>query len=74
MTTYNRRCYCGQTNWTVRLEKEQQGYLLWYVYEGPHELRKMRHVPVVLLSGGAYSQSNCAQVGFECRKGKHVLW
>ncbi|KAI9704966.1 MAG: hypothetical protein M1836_006746 [Candelina mexicana] len=28
MTTYNGRCNCGQTEWTVKLEKEQQNNIL----------------------------------------------
>ncbi|ORY06371.1 Mss4-like protein [Clohesyomyces aquaticus] len=28
MTTYNGKCHCGQTEWNVKLEKEQQGHIL----------------------------------------------
>jgi flagellin-like protein len=29
MATFNGSCHCGQTNWTVKLEKEQQAHVLW---------------------------------------------
>jgi len=28
MTTYNGKCHCGQTEWTAKLDPEQQGHVL----------------------------------------------
>ncbi|KAI9821131.1 MAG: hypothetical protein M1827_003865 [Pycnora praestabilis] len=28
MSTYKGRCHCGQTEWTVKLNEEQQGHIL----------------------------------------------
>jgi predicted SprT family Zn-dependent metalloprotease len=31
MTSFDGKCHCGQTEWTAKLEKEQQGHILWCV-------------------------------------------
>jgi len=28
--SYNGTCHCGQTTWTVNLDKEQSKHILWY--------------------------------------------
>jgi hypothetical protein len=57
MTTYNGRCHCGQTNWTVKLDKEQEGHILWYVLSG-HSHPQRCFVPALPRRG---SRLTCAQ-------------
>jgi hypothetical protein len=31
MSSYHGKCHCGNTEWTAKLDSEQQGHILWYV-------------------------------------------
>ena len=45
MTTFNGKCHCGQTEWTVELPKDSQAHILWYVLRSPtiHNLWMIIH-------------------------------